>query len=183
MIFVAVSQSSLARPSGRRISLRVIVFRVKFPSVKGCFPICKTRKPFRKAVLDLAFHPLPHKLLVLVDTPGHSTERSVVQAVTILARMACSGAVARMGTGDELDVDVIQDGFADCSNCREQQTGWSRSRTTLIVPPEGSWPIARDREEKKASILAAIPLALSSMTCSSPCIAMGGLLQISCSTN
>ena len=43
-------------------------------------------KQIRASVLDLIFHPYPGKLLVLVDTPGHSTERSVIHAATILGR-------------------------------------------------------------------------------------------------
>ena len=48
-------------------------------------------KQIRASVLDLIFHPLRGKLLVLVDTPGHSTRRSVQQAATILGRAGCSG--------------------------------------------------------------------------------------------
>ena len=35
-------------------------------------------KQIRASVLDLMLHPLPKKMLVLVDTPSHPTERSVM---------------------------------------------------------------------------------------------------------
>ena len=62
-------------------------------------------KQIRASVLDLILHPLSGKLLVLVDTPGHSTERSVVQAATILGLAGCSGVVYRLpaeGSGVEV---------------------------------------------------------------------------------
>ena len=62
-------------------------------------------KQVRASVLDLIFHPLPGKLLVLVDTPGHSTGPSVIQAATILGRAGCSGVVYRLPTeGSGMDV-------------------------------------------------------------------------------
>lgn len=54
-------------------------------------------KQVRASVLDLIFHPALGKLLVLVDTPGHSTEPSVIQAATILGRAGCSGVSATGG--------------------------------------------------------------------------------------
>ena len=50
-------------------------------------------KQVRGCVLDLIAHPLPGKMLILVDTPGHETEPSVSQAATILSRAGCSGIV------------------------------------------------------------------------------------------
>ena len=47
----------------------------------------------------------PDKLLVLVDTPGHSTEPSVIQEATILGRAGCSGVVYRLpAEGSGVDV-------------------------------------------------------------------------------
>jgi hypothetical protein len=54
-------------------------------------------KQIRASVLDLALHPYRGKLLILVDTPGHSTERSVDQAEAILERLGYSGVVFRVG--------------------------------------------------------------------------------------
>ena len=65
-------------------------------------------KQIRASVLDLIFHPYPGKLFVLVDTPGHSTERSVVQAATILGRAGCSGVVFRL-PAEESGGDVQAD--------------------------------------------------------------------------
>ena len=56
-------------------------------------------KQVRACVLDLALHPHPGKLLVLVDTPDHSTERSVGQAAAILERLGASGVVFRVAEG------------------------------------------------------------------------------------
>lgn len=53
-------------------------------------------KQTRSSVLDLIFHPLPKKLLVVVDTPGHAADRTVFQAATILGRAGCSGVVYRL---------------------------------------------------------------------------------------
>jgi len=55
-------------------------------------------KQVRGCVLDLIAHPLPGKLLILVDTPGHSTEPSVIQSATILGRAGCSAVVYRLPT-------------------------------------------------------------------------------------
>ena len=54
-------------------------------------------KQIRASVLDLIFHPYQGKLLIVVDSSGHSTQRTVIQAATILARGGCSGVVYRMG--------------------------------------------------------------------------------------
>ena len=51
---------------------------------------------------------LPGKLLVLVDTLGHSTERSVIQAATILGRAECSGVVYRLPDKQDHDVEAIR---------------------------------------------------------------------------
>ena len=69
-------------------------------------------KQIRASVLDLIFHPLRGKLLVLVDTPGHSTRRSVQQAATILGRAGCSGVVYRLPAvgsgGDVYQADLAE---------------------------------------------------------------------------
>jgi len=70
-------------------------------------------KQVRASVLDLIFHPYPGKLLVLVDTPGHSTEPSVVQAATILGRAGCSGVVYRLPAEGDQDVEVIRVDLAE----------------------------------------------------------------------
>ena len=54
-------------------------------------------KQIRASALDLALHPYPGKLLVLVDTPRRTTERSVNQAGAILERLGCWGVVMRLG--------------------------------------------------------------------------------------
>ena len=53
-------------------------------------------KQTRASVLDLIFHPLAKKLLVVVDTPGHAADRTVFQAATILGRSGCGGVVYRL---------------------------------------------------------------------------------------
>jgi hypothetical protein len=53
-------------------------------------------KQIRASLLDLIWHPLPGKLLVLVDTPQHPTGRSVTQAGSILANARRSGVVIRL---------------------------------------------------------------------------------------
>jgi hypothetical protein len=61
-------------------------------------------KQVRASALDLIFHPFPKKLLIVVDTPGHTSERTAVQAATILLRAGCSGVVYRLpreGSGDD----------------------------------------------------------------------------------
>lgn len=56
-------------------------------------------KQVRASVLEVAMHPHPGKLILLVDTPGHSTERAVTQVATILERLGCSGVVFRVADG------------------------------------------------------------------------------------
>ena len=70
-------------------------------------------KQVRASVLDLIFHPYPGKLLVLVDTPGHSTERSVNQAATILGRAGCSGVVFRLPAQGDRDLEAIRVDLAE----------------------------------------------------------------------
>jgi hypothetical protein len=70
-------------------------------------------KQVRASVLDLIFHPAPGKLLLLVDTPGHSTERSVVQAATILGRAGCSGVVYRVLAQGDHDLEAIRVDLAE----------------------------------------------------------------------
>lgn len=53
-------------------------------------------KQTRASTLDLIFHPLAKKLLIVVDTPGHAADRTVFQAATILGRAGCSGVVYRL---------------------------------------------------------------------------------------
>ena len=59
-------------------------------------------KQIRASVLDMALHPYPGKLLVLVDTPGHSTERSASQAEALLESLGCSGVVFRLDERQDL---------------------------------------------------------------------------------
>ena len=70
-------------------------------------------KQIRASVLDLIFHPLPGKLLLLVDTPGHSTERSVIQAATILGRAGCSGVVYRLPAEGDHDLEAVRVDLAE----------------------------------------------------------------------
>ena len=65
-------------------------------------------KQVRASVLDLIMHPLPGKLLILVDTPGHSAERSVIQTATILGRAGCSGVVYRLPAEGDHDLEAIR---------------------------------------------------------------------------
>ncbi len=67
----------------------------------------------RASVLDLIFHPYTGKLLTLVDTPGHSTERSVIQAATILGRAGCSGVVYRLPAEGDHDLEAIRVDLAE----------------------------------------------------------------------
>jgi hypothetical protein len=53
-------------------------------------------KQVRASVLDLVLHPYPLKLLVLVDTPGHSAERSVRQSAAILSELRSAGVVIHL---------------------------------------------------------------------------------------
>ena len=65
-------------------------------------------KQVRASLLDLMLHPLPGKLLVLTDTPGHSTERSVMQSATILGWAGCSGVVFRLPAQGYRDLEAIR---------------------------------------------------------------------------
>jgi integrase len=56
-------------------------------------------KQIRASVLEVAMHPYPRKLLMLVDTPQHSTERAVGQAKMILDRLGCAAVVFRVEDG------------------------------------------------------------------------------------
>jgi hypothetical protein len=60
-------------------------------------------KQVRASALDLAFHPLPLKLLITVDTPGHGTERSSAQAKVILERLGRAAVVFRVEAGRGLE--------------------------------------------------------------------------------
>ena len=53
-------------------------------------------KQVRAGLLDLVLHPASEKLLVLVDTPGHPTDRSSVQARAIMDRLKVRGQVVRL---------------------------------------------------------------------------------------
>ena len=70
-------------------------------------------KQIRASTLDLALHPYAGKLLVLVDTPGHSTERSAGQARAILEELGCGGVVFRVeeGRGREEMVGELVDEY------------------------------------------------------------------------
>ncbi len=70
-------------------------------------------KQVRASVLDLILHPAPGKLLLLVDTPGHLTERSAIQAATILGRAGCSGVVYRLPAQGDHDLDAIRVDLAE----------------------------------------------------------------------
>jgi hypothetical protein len=59
-------------------------------------------------VLEVAFHPYPLKLLITVDTPGHRTERSATQAVTILERLGCPAVVFRVEEGRDRE-EVVRE--------------------------------------------------------------------------
>ncbi len=94
-------------------------------------------KQIRASVLDLIFHPFPGKLLVLVDTPGHSTERSIRQAATILARAGCSGVVYRLpGSDADPDLDTYR---VDLANVVSKYIGETKKnlRTVLAVGEPG----------------------------------------------
>ena len=70
-------------------------------------------KQVRGCVLDLIAHPLKGKLLILVDTPGHSTEPSVIQSATILGRAGCSAVVYRLPTLRDHDLEAIRVDLAE----------------------------------------------------------------------
>lgn len=65
-------------------------------------------KQIRASVLDLALHPSPGKLLVLVDTPGHSTERRVEHAKAILESWGCPGVVFRVPEGRDRKETAVE---------------------------------------------------------------------------
>ena len=48
------------------------------------------------------------KLLLLVDTPGHSTQRSVGQAGAILAETSSPGIVIRLSGNSTADEDTVE---------------------------------------------------------------------------
>ena len=58
-------------------------------------------------------HPAPGKLLLLVDTPGHSTGPSVIQAATIMGRAGCSGVVYRLPAQGDHDLEAIRVDLAE----------------------------------------------------------------------
>jgi hypothetical protein len=53
-------------------------------------------KQIRSGLLDLVLHPANEKLLVLVDTPGHRTDRSTLQVQAIMDRLKVRGRVVRL---------------------------------------------------------------------------------------
>ena len=68
-------------------------------------------KQIRGGLLDLLWHPYPVKLLLLVDTPGHSTERCVGQGGAILSETNSRGMVFRLSGNsitDEASVESDQ---------------------------------------------------------------------------
>ena len=68
-------------------------------------------KQIRGGLLDLLWHSYPVKLLLLVDTPGHSTQRSVGQAGAILAETSSPGVIIRLSgnsTADKTHVESDQ---------------------------------------------------------------------------
>jgi len=60
-------------------------------------------KQIRGGLLDLLWHPYLIKLLVLVDTPSHSTLRSVGQAGAILSETSTPGIVIRLSGSSIVD--------------------------------------------------------------------------------
>jgi len=65
-------------------------------------------KQVRGGLLDLLWHSYPVKLLLLVDTPGHSTQRSVGQAGAILAETSSPGIVIRLSGNSTADEDTVE---------------------------------------------------------------------------
>jgi hypothetical protein len=68
-------------------------------TIDGCVAVeigVGSPKQVRASVVDLVLHPYPVKLLVLVDTPGHSTERSVSQSAAILSELGSAGVVLHL---------------------------------------------------------------------------------------
>lgn len=69
-----------------------------------------SQRQIRGDLLDLMWHPLPLKLLVLVDSQQHSAATPLRQSATIMARSRLHGAVVRLaGTPSEplVDVDLL----------------------------------------------------------------------------
>lgn len=69
-----------------------------------------SQKQIRGDLLDLMWHPLPLKLLVLVDSQKHSAATSVRQAGVVMASSGLQGAVVRLAvTPSEplVDVDLL----------------------------------------------------------------------------
>lgn len=65
-------------------------------------------KQIRGCVLDLGLHPYEGKLLLLVDTPAHSTDRMVMQAAAIMSHLGCSGIVFRVSGDENMAVEASQ---------------------------------------------------------------------------
>ena len=65
-------------------------------------------KQIRAGLLDLVLHPAPAKLLILVDTPSHPTDRAALQAQAILDRMGVRGEVVRL-VGNPINADPNED--------------------------------------------------------------------------
>lgn len=65
-------------------------------------------KQIRSGILDLVLHPAPAKLLILVDTPGHPTDRAALQAHAILDEMKVRNQVVRLA-GNPTDADRDRD--------------------------------------------------------------------------
>lgn len=61
-------------------------------------------KQIRAGLLDLILHPAPAKMLVLVDTSGHPSDRAALQAQAIMDRMGVRGQVVRL-SGNPVKVD------------------------------------------------------------------------------
>lgn len=53
-------------------------------------------KQVRSGLLDLILHPAAGKLLVTVDTPGHPTDRSSLQADAVMERLGIRGRAVRL---------------------------------------------------------------------------------------
>ena len=65
-------------------------------------------KQIRAGLLDLVLHPAPAKLLILVDTPSHVTDRAALQAQAILDRMGAMGRAVRLA-GNPGNADLSGD--------------------------------------------------------------------------
>ncbi len=66
-------------------------------------------KQARSGLLDLVLHPAPLKLLVLVDTPHHPTDRSQRQAQAIMDHLDVEGQAVRLSgnpAAPQLEVDA-----------------------------------------------------------------------------